>query len=361
MMRDVLRAQRSWLVVLLVSLFFLQACAQRAEIYLTSHDVVEGIRTNYESGLETLPLSLQRHYAQRLYRMTGDERFLPYQLRHAEQLIQTFNRDVAGVLAQPDYVLSRDRLISERRPLRTERQRQRALLLDAYPGMSFSTDLAFRLVQLEYYGLLDQLPHEEVALLKQVLEQADFESFLLSDAAIRHYAAQAANQVWFLYQLDVVDLRDAFMQRFQEVYPLSSDHGLSSSEFHNKVYGLTHIVIAASRYYQDLLPDDEFTWITDYFIDQTPLLLETATEDILAEVGISLALTGQADHPSVALIRERLIAAYDPEHMMIPSPSGGTNFAQGEHRNVLAVMLLIWPDELFTGPYIELSSLKIER
>ena len=358
-MQQLSKKQFSVLWFLFLCFFVLQGCSQKTEIYTPTQQVAEEIRANYESGLETLPLSLQRHYAQRLYRVTGDDNFLSYQQTHAAHLVQLFDHDVTGLRSNADYVVMRDRLMAEKRSLRTDRQKQRAILFNRYPGMLYNTDLAFRLVQLEYYGLLNQLPEDEVALLKQVLREADFESFLLDEAAIRHYAAQAANQVWFLYQLGVVDLREAFIQRFQEIYPVSGDVLLSRSEFHNKIYGLTHIVIAASRYYQDHLPKDSFAWITDYFIAQLPILLETTTEDILAEVGISMALTGQLDHPAVEQIRQRLVAAYDPVNRMIPSPKGGTDFAQGEHRNVLAVMLLIWPEHLFVGPHFDLQSLDV--
>nr|WP_052063661.1 DUF3541 domain-containing protein [Nitrincola sp. A-D6] len=98
-------------------------------------------------------------------------------------------------------MLQRDQILSETRSTRTERQRQRAALFDAYPGMAFATDMVFRMVQLEYYGLLDAALGDNNEVVYQFLESADFGRFLLSEAAIRHYAAQAANQVWFLYQL----------------------------------------------------------------------------------------------------------------------------------------------------------------
>lgn len=360
-MKRISEIRQYLLCVLLLSVFALQACGQHVAVQPQASSVVSDIRTHYEEGLDTLPLSLQRHYAQRLYRVTGDERFLPYQQRHAQQLIGSLDRDVRGLLLQTDYAFQRDRILSEARSMRTQRQRQRAALFEAYPGIAFATDLVFRMVQLEYYGLLDAAMGDDAEVVYQALADADFGSFLLSETAMRHYAAQAANQVWFLYQLGVADLRDPFMQRFQEVYPPSGDAYLSRAEWHNKIYGMTHIVIAASRYYQDTLPTDSFAWITDYFIEQLPLLLDTATEDILAEVGISLALTNQLSHPAVESIRQALITAYDAEARMIPSPSGSTDFARGEHRNVLAVMLLIWPDQLYTGPHIDPKTLDLFR
>ena len=353
----------AWLRAILL-LLMLVSCHVHGPLETLSTEadrVATGIRAHYEPRLDELPLSLQRHYAQRLYRITGDPRFLPYQQRHAEQLLATLYRDVQGLALQPGHALERDASMSVGRSLRTERQRQRDALLADHPGMTFATNLVFRLVQLDYYGLLDALPPEDVALVKDWLARREWSAFLLSEPAVRHYAAQAANQVWFLYQLGVTDLREAFIQRFREIYPQGQDAVLSRAEWLNKIYGMTHIVIAASRYYQHALPGQDFAWITDDFVRQLPALLESATEDVLAEVGISLALTGQVSHPAVEQIRRALISAYDPVARMIPSPSGSTDFARGEHRNVLAVMLLQWPDRLHPGPSLEHSVLEFYR
>jgi len=37
---------------------------------------------------------------------------------------------------------------------------------------------------------------------------------------------------------------------------------------------------------------------------------------------------------------------------MILSPHGSSNLEIGEHRNIMAIMLLSWPDTLFPGPYL---------
>lgn len=349
------------MLLLTLTLASFQASGQCESATTKADRVAAEIRDHYESRLDALPLSLQRHYAQRLYRITGDPRFFPYQQRHAQQLLATLYRDVQGLALQPGYALARDASLSSGRPLRTERQRQRDALLADHPGMTFATNLVFRLVQLDYYGLFDALPPEDVALVKDWLARKEWSAFLLSEQAIRHYAAQAANQVWFLYQLGVTDLREAFIQRFREIYSDGQDAALSRAEWLNKIYGMTHIVIAASRYYQDALPGQDFAWVTDDFVRQLPALLESATEDVLAEVGISLALTGQVSHPAVEQIRCALISAYDPVARMIPSPAGSADFARGEHRNVLAVMMLQWPDRLHPGPALDHSVLEFYR
>ena len=346
-----LRSFRSVYVVFLL-LWLVSACSQPLQSTQPA-EVVSAIREHYEDRMHELPLSLQRHYAQRLYRMTGDEVFLPYNEYYAHQLITTLRRDLDNLADDPDYLLYRDQALLKARPLRTLRQQQRFELLQAHPGMTFTTSLVFRMIQLDYYGLLEHALDGRAEQAFDLLTPMPFDAFVLSEEAIRHYAAQAANLVWFLQQLGVTDLREPFIARFQSIYPPDQDDFLSPQEFHNKIYGMTHIVIAASRYYQDSLPSDTFPWITDYFIEQLPKLLETATEDILAEVGISLALTGHVDHPAIDQLRQALVAAYDRDARMIPSPQGSTDFARGEHRNVLAVMLLSWPENLHPGPSID--------
>lgn len=347
-----LRSFRSVYVVFLL-LWLVSACSQPLQSSAQQAEVVSSIREHYEDRMIELSLSLQRHYAQRLYRMTGEEVFLPYNEYYAHQLITTLRRDLDYLADDPDYLLYRDHVLLQGRPLRTLRQRQRYELLQAHPGMTFATSLVFRMIQLDYYGLLEHALDGRAEQAFDLLTPMPFDTFVISEEAVRHYAAQAANLVWFLQQLGVTDLREPFMTRFQSIYPPYQDDLLSRQEFNNKIYGMTHIVIAASRYYQDSLPSDSFPWITDYFIDQLPKLLETATEDILAEVGISLALTGYVDHSATNQLRQALVAAYDSDARMIPSPQGSTDFAHGEHRNVLAVMLLSWPEKLHPGPTID--------
>lgn len=71
----------------------------------------------------------------------------------------------------------------------------------------------------------------------------------------------------------------------------------------------------------------------------------------MAEVGISLLLAdGDTGHPGVVQLRQALVEAYDPHARMIPATDGTTDLERGEHRNVLAIMLLRWPATLHPGP-----------
>ncbi|MFC3285865.1 DUF3541 domain-containing protein [Litchfieldella rifensis] len=345
----------------LVVAMWLAACTSPLTRPAPQVDIASQIQARYEAELFTLPLSKQRHYAQRLYRITGDEKYLPLNRGYAKRLIPGLREDIEG-LAQPGYALSRSQALIADYPTRTDKQRARKQMLGEWGEIAFARNLLFRLVQLEYYQLLESPPlagHERAL---DYLATVDFRAFLTDPAVMRVYAAQVANIVYYLHQLGIDDLRGEVVTAFREQYPPERDAMLSNAEYRNKIYGMTHFVIAASRYYQQPVSGQEFAWILEEFEDSLPRILDETTEDIYAEVGISFLLAGQQEHPAIERIEAALVRAYNPETRMIPSPSGSNDLERGEHRNVLAIILFRWPDQLTPGPYLSsvAEHLKVE-
>lgn len=159
---------------------------------------------------------------------------------------------------------------------------------------------------------------------------------------IKAWAAQIANQVYWLRQLGEQDVVDAFISSFQQAYPDANDKKLSPQQYGNKLYGMTHIIFADSQYYQKQVSEKQHQWIYDYFRTHIDEILLRAKEDVIAEVGISFLLAGLEDDPVVAKTRQAINKAIDPQKGMVPSVTGDFDFSQGEHRNVLAIMLLDW-------------------
>lgn len=338
------------LLILLWLMLWLTACAGPQ-----ATDVADGIQARYEAELPTLSLTKQRHYAQRLYRISGDPRYMPPNQRYAERLLNGLNDDLRG-LDRPGYAATRSQQLVADYAVRTEKQRARKRMLGEWGEIAFARDLLFRLVQLEYYQLLDVSDPGEYAPALEYLATVDFDAFLTDPGVLAIYAAQVANIVHFLHQLGIDDLRDETVSAFRERYPPARDAALPKAEYHNKLYGMTHFVIAASRYYQQPVSDREFAWILAEFEAGLPRILAT-TEDIYTEVGLSFLLAGKRDHPAVARIRDALLRAYDPRQQMIPSSRGGFDLARGQHRNVLAILFLRWPERLYPGP--DLSSVLV--
>lgn len=340
-----------WLVLLSLWLSGCAASSHQDEALADSiTEVAEQIQANYEAVLLTLPPAKQRHYAQRLYRLSGDAHYVPLAESHAEGLILQLDKDVQG-LATPGYPQARSQALVVDYPTRTPKQRARRQLLAEWGEIIYARSLLFRLIQLDYYGLLDtpRLNGHKRAL--AYLAEVDFQTFLTDPEVLSTYAAQVANISHFLYQLGVVDLRDEAIAAFRDHYPPSRVAALDTEEYRNWLYGLTHFVIADSRYYQRLVSAEEHDWVLEAFDREFERIVRDATEDIIAEVGISILLAGgTTDHPGVERLRQALVAAYDPHARMIPATDGTTDLARGEHRNVLAIMLLRWPERLHPGP-----------
>lgn len=307
------------------------------------------IQAIYEEALPELSLAKQRHYAQRLYRITGEPRYRQIAHEHGRRLVQQLQHDIEG-LADPDHGAVRSRQIVEDYPQRTVKQRARRAMLAEWEEIAFARLLLFRLVQADYYGLLGTSAIEDHERALDYLAGMAWERFLTDADVMGIYAAQVANQVHFLHQLGVADLREAVVEAFRRQYPDGSAAGLDEAEYHNKLYGMTHFLIASSRYYQRWVEPQEYAWILDAFAEDIDRILASATEDIQAEVALSFLLAGQEAHPAVGRIRDSLVAAVDPQAGIIPSTTGSTDLERGEHRNVLAIMVLRWPGRLYPGP-----------
>lgn len=72
------------------------------------------------------------------------------------------------------------------------------------------------------------------------------------------------------------------------------------------------------------------------------MILERSKEDVLAEVGINFLLAGLDDDPVVEKMRKAIQQSINREAGMVPAVDGTTDLKDGEHRNVLAIMLLDW-------------------
>ncbi len=317
-------------------------------------NVHQGIQTNLETHLYQLPPRVQGHYGIRLYRMTGDEKYANAALvdLYAVTESQGF---YACQLDQPGFI---DKQAQEAISVlgNGPRAKARKKALQPFPEFIFYTDVLLRFSsRIDEFGL--QGPCHDKLL--KTLKNTDLKRGLTDKAMIKAWAAQLINYAYWAKQVGVGDYIADYKKAFNEVYPASKDKHLKKAQYRNKIYGMTHFIFAASEYYQHNVDAKEFAWILNYFEANIDRILEDATDDIIAEVGISFHLAGLSDNPVVAKTQQHIIKAYDAKVQTIPSPKGNPDLALGEHRNVLAMMLLNWPEKLHKGPYFhELKATK---
>ncbi|MGX9520988.1 DUF3541 domain-containing protein [Vibrio mediterranei] len=297
------------------------------------------VKDTYESQLFTLSAYKQGHFGLRMYRQTQDPRYNAVVLGDLANVTSRVNEiaaDVTTPKAIRAYSLQR---LNDYKKGKDERSQRRYKATKEQPEYFYmGLDLLRYLARLNEYGVV----HKDDKKLRSILQQYDFETVLTDPEMITAWAAQLANQAYWLKQIGEQDLVDEFIAAFRKTYPDGEDYRLSNQQFGNKLYGMTHIILADSGYYQRLVDEKEHQWIFDYFRKNIDDIILHTKEDVVAEVGLSFLLAGLDDDPVVAKTRVSIQKAIDKDKGMIPSVSGDFDFAYGEHRNVLAIMLLDW-------------------
>ena len=318
--------------------------------------VAESIRQRIESELFTLEPEVQGHYALRMYRMTGDERYLPPIVFDLLVNLENLRSDLSQA-HDPGYVAGRCATMRDNLNPSTRKGRIRIEMFKRWGAVQFYLNLLHTANAMAELGVKNEAPFKELFQASLAECKPDsIRSFLLDTAVIRGYAPQAVNYVYYLYDLGLADIRQAYTEAFRATYPDKADQDMEPDEFSDKVYGLTHFITAASRYYQKPVDSAEFGWILDYFDKNLNRILDDTREDVVAEVGLCFLLARRDNDPVVSTCRKRMIDRFDSGEGLIPSTTGRTDLAQSEHRNVIAYMLLAWNSQLHPGPDLPASS-----
>lgn len=297
------------------------------------------IKLHYEQGLFALSIYKQSHFGLRMYRQTLDPRFTT-----------SIRADVADMSLRLDKLYHQfhhkadldayihDRLADYKKG-KDERSKRRYEATRKHPEYFYiALDLLHHMARLDDYGLKHQ--HDDY--FRKQLQGYDFKALFSNKTMTQAWAAQLANQAYWLKQIGEGDYTDLFVETLKKTYPDRKDYLLSQQQFGNKLYGMTHVIIADSGYYQHNVKESDHPWIYTYFRENIDDILAYAKEDIIAEIGLSFKLAGLYDEPPLKRIEERIYNSVDQDKKMVPSATGSFDFAWGEHRNVLAIMLLNW-------------------
>lgn len=311
--------------------------------------IAERIKEFYESHLFELQPRFQRHFALRLYRVSGEKKYMhtiafAFLLRKDEFIQQVGNLD------SPGYVEEVSKEMLSRRKDQTERQFKRKKMFKKHREFLFYTRFLYTVYQIKDYdmhrGQLSSYYRKALSCLSNV----NFESFILDADVIKLYAPHLVNYVYWLKELEIIDIEEEFKKTFVEVFMNNDDDNFSQIEYENKIYGLTHFIIASSNYYQNYVSAEKFDWILHYFEEHIKEILAHGNPDIVAEIGLCFKLCGKKNHPVVNLAKAYILEAFDPKLGYIPSKTDKDNLNILEHRNSVAYLLLFDFDKLYPGP-----------
>lgn len=297
------------------------------------------IRNTYEPQLYTLPAFKMGHYGLRMYRQTLDPKYQSAIWADMARVASKLNT-VAYELNTPEQIATySQKRLAEYIGDKDERSQRRYAATKKMPEYIYlGVGLLGSMARANEYGL----QHKDDQKLREIIRRYDFKKYATDTEMIHAWAAQLANQVYWLRQLGEQDVVDDFIVAFKQAYPDSLDSTLTDQQYMNKIYGMTHIIFAASEYYQHPIKESDFQWIYDYYRKNVDTILKRSKEDVLAEVGINFLLAGQDGDPVVLAMRKAIQSSINKEKGMVPSVDGDFGLVHGEHRNVLAIMLLDW-------------------
>ncbi|MEZ9655886.1 DUF3541 domain-containing protein [Vibrio splendidus] len=297
------------------------------------------IRSTYEKQLYTLPAFKEGHYGLRMYRQTLDDKYSAAvwsDMARVASKLSTLSNDVHTM---EQIVLYSEKRVASYVGDNDERSVRRYNITKHMPEYLYlGVDLLGSMARANEYGL----EHKNDAKLREIIRRYDFSRYVTNEDMVKAWAAQLANQVYWLRQLSEQDVVDEFVDTFKKAYPDDEDRKLSSQQFGNKLYGMTHVIFGDSEYYQHQVSEQDHQWIYDYFRENIDTILLRAKEDVIAEVGLTFLLAGLENDPVVEKTRLAIQASIDEKQGMIPSITGDFDLEYGEHRNVLAIMLLDW-------------------
>jgi len=310
--------------------------------------IAKKIKKTYDQNLFKLEPRVQGHYAVRMWRITADSAYLNSILFHYLALKEQF-ADWANNLDSEQFRLSfADSLLSEK--FKTAKGKIRKQLLEKRKEFVFASELLETAYQIHTLGMDKAQLASQFQKVRNYLGSLDFKGFLLDSQIVRYYAPQAVNYIFYLKFLGVADLEKEFGEIFKQVFRDELDSKLSEIEYENKIYGLTHFIIAASDYYQNYPPPQKYAWILDYFECSAEKIMARSKPDVIAEVGLCFKLCGKKEDRVVTLTQQKILQAFDPKQGLIPPQKGKANLNKSEHRNVLAYLLLMDFERLYPGP-----------
>ncbi|EAQ55470.1 DUF3541 domain-containing protein [Vibrio sp. MED222] len=297
------------------------------------------IRTTYESQLYTLPAFKEGHYGLRMYRQTLDDKYSAAVWSDMARVASKLSRLSNDVHTMEQIVLYSEKRVASYVGDSDERSVRRYNITKHMPEYLYlGVDLLGSMARANEYGL----EHKNDVKLREIIRRYDFSRYVTNEDMVKAWAAQLANQVYWLRQLGEQDVVDEFVDTFKKAYPDDNDKKLSSQQYGNKIYGMTHVIFGDSEYYQHQVSEQEHQWVYDYFRENIDTILLRAKEDVIAEVGLTFLLAGLENDPVVEKTRLAIQASIDKTKGMIPSVTGDFDLKYGEHRNVLAIMLLDW-------------------
>lgn len=329
----------------------------------TSAETAARILKTYEQNMSLLSPYKQGHWMLRLYRTSGDLRFFPVLRTYARLLQENFRIHIAN-LATPGYAQTQSERKLELPPAPAPKKLYRVRALKKWGEMAFANRLLYLAFQIKSFGLHLGTSAPDFLKAVEYFRTLPFRDYVLDPQVILYDASHTTNAVFYLKYLGLGDLEEVYVQQFRKVFA-TPDEALDTIQYSNKIYGMTHIIIGASYFYQRPVPADQYAWILDYFIENIDKIKTRVSPDALAEILVCFRIARLQNDKVFQTVRETLLEHFDAANGIVLSktvPAFPTASATGdvtaltaavnalEHRNVMSYLAFSDFVNFYPGP-----------
>ena len=309
------------------------------------------ILSMYQKYQALLPLKERGHFFIRAYKVTGNPAYKEVIAQYMFQSKPRFHETLRA-LEMRQWNKAQTSGIHY-----GYRARQRLDLYQKHPQLPLINRLLFDLFLTKKFNLHTQDFKQYFDTSIQRIKKENLGSLLLRKDSLLKGGSFTINSLFILAYLDIDATQAQATKRVKDLFlnkNLVLTRELSRAQFRSFLYILTHIIINASCFYEHYV--EGYAWITDYFAITIDRILAQATDDILAEIALSIKLCKKSDVYGEALS----LLVTELEKRFAPACFSQPEFLiKKEHTNSMLLLLLSGQKEFFSGP--DLSSILIER
>ena len=306
------------------------------------------IISTYETNLFAFREKYQYHWAARLYRITKSDRYLhPIYMDFQKRTLRWARKISHWKVLLPAGKIGR-KMLDSFDPT-TPKDKEKYELYKKRPEVLFFLKLNHYLFLTKVYGL-DKLDGFNKYYLKAIrkLKNQNFEKILLDEKLIRANPSIVANNASYLSYLGITKLERQLAEVYKRIWLDFSPQ--SKSDWQNKVYALTHLIIPATHFYQRFVTRGQFNWILKYFEKNFDEIVENTNADVIAEVGLCFKLCQHQESEVFEKARGIIAENFDAKRGYIPREDNPEGLEKAEHRNAIATLLLSDYQKFFPGP-----------
>jgi len=317
-------------------------------------EIKNNIINIFNSHLESFPLSVQRHFAERMYRITEDKKYLPYIQKYCKKNLPKAIKYCKSINKKSDI---KKFGLSEIQDLLKKSHSQRLIkriqMYKKFPEFKFYQELVWYLDRFNEYNLKVFTNSKLYKKTLDILKKIDFQNYFNNNEIMVCDPVQSINLLFSLKNLKLITNFDEIITKTDRLIGKET----TEDAFVNKLYFYTHILINESKFYQKFITTNKYQYIYTYFDQNIKNIIRLSNNDLITEIGVCYKLINSQNKLILKKIKERIYSELINNKFNILLKSNfqlniNKNLFQVEHRNILTVILFSDIKKLFSGPDI---------